>query len=45
MPGVLSVPRPDPNMKMPEVVERPGGVKAVYIHPSFYDAEIETEKR
>ena len=45
MPGAPSIPQPDPNMKMPEVVERAGGVRAVYVHPSFHNTELESESR
>lgn len=44
VPGVLSVQQPDPNMKMPEVVERASGVKVVYVHPSLHPVEIDRDK-
>ncbi|KUI64505.1 hypothetical protein VM1G_00671 [Cytospora mali] len=44
MPGIPSL-KPDlDNMKMPEVVERDGGVRVVYVDPSFRIAEIEKEE-
>ncbi|KAF5973452.1 Telomerase-binding EST1A [Fusarium coicis] len=45
VPGASSVPKPDPNKKMPEIIERDGGVRVVYVHPSFHTAEIERQKR
>ncbi|KLP05346.1 Uncharacterized protein LW94_1883 [Fusarium fujikuroi] len=45
VPGASSVPKPDPNKKMPEIIERDGGVRVVYVHPLFHAAEIEREKR
>ncbi|KIW76815.1 hypothetical protein Z517_09259 [Fonsecaea pedrosoi CBS 271.37] len=45
VPGASSVPKPDPNKKMPDIVERDGGVRVVYVHPSFHAAEIKWEKK
>ncbi|CVL08099.1 uncharacterized protein FMAN_14237 [Fusarium mangiferae] len=45
VPGASSVPKPDPNKKRPEIIERDGGVRVVYVHPLFHAAEIEREKR
>ncbi|KAI2606638.1 hypothetical protein GGR54DRAFT_652322 [Hypoxylon sp. NC1633] len=45
VPGASSVPKPDPNKKMPEIIERGGGVRVVYVQPSFHTAEIERQKR
>ncbi|KAH0829997.1 hypothetical protein AYO21_11516 [Fonsecaea monophora] len=45
VPGASSVPMPDPNKKMPEIVERDGGVRVVYVHPSFLTAEMKMEKK
>ncbi|CZR49909.1 uncharacterized protein FPRO_16114 [Fusarium proliferatum ET1] len=45
VPGASSVPKPDLNKKMPEIIERDGGVRVVYVHPFFHAAEIEREKR
>lgn len=45
MPGALSVPKPDPNKKMPEIIERDGGVRVVYVRPFFHAAEIKRERK
>jgi RNase H-fold protein (predicted Holliday junction resolvase) len=45
VPGASSVPKPDPNKKMSEIIERDGGIRVVYVHPSFHTAEIERERK
>jgi hypothetical protein len=45
VPGASSIPKPDPNKKMPEIIERDGGARVVYVHPSFHAAEIEREMK
>ena len=43
VPGPSSIPKPDPNKKLPEIVEHDGGIKVVYVHPSFNAAESERD--
>lgn len=45
VPGAPSTPKPDPNKKMPEIIEREGGVRVVYVHPSSHAAEIKREEK
>ena len=44
VPGAPCFPQPDPNMKMPEVIERVDGTSIVYVDPSYHKEEIEREK-
>lgn len=41
VPGVSSGPRPDPSKKMPEIIERDGGGRVVYVCPAFHAADVE----
>lgn len=41
VPGASSVPKPDPSKKMPEIIERDGGVRVVYVCPAFHAADVE----
>ncbi|KAI5465159.1 hypothetical protein BGZ63DRAFT_422113 [Mariannaea sp. PMI_226] len=41
VPGASSTPKPDPNKKMPEIIERDSGVRIVYVHPSALDPDDE----
>ncbi|KAH7025232.1 uncharacterized protein B0I36DRAFT_417372 [Microdochium trichocladiopsis] len=43
--GASSVPKPDPNKKMPKIVERDGGVRVVYVDPSSHAAELKKKEK
>lgn len=45
VPMASSIPKPDPRKRMPEIIEREGGVRNVYVDPSSHCAEIAREKQ
>lgn len=45
VPGTASIPKPRPDKRMPEIIEREGGARIVYVDPSSHCADMEKERQ